>query len=60
MLIIGGTFPLTQDCDSQLSWGTHSLDLGKNNDNNAMWAEFNPNLTSYNVPQEVVAAVGGG
>jgi len=60
MLIIGGTFPLTADCDAQESWATHNLNLGANNAHNAMWYDFMPNLTSYTVPSEIIAKVGGG
>jgi hypothetical protein len=59
MLIIGGTFPASNMCDAPAVWGTHNLNLGKNNPDNAMWSKFYPNLTEYNVPPEIVAVVGG-
>ena len=59
MLIIGGTFPLTDACDSPEVWGTHSLDLGKQNPGNAMWYDYRPNITSYVVPEEIISKVGG-
>ena len=59
MLIIGGTFPATDACDAPDVWGTHNLDLGKNNPKQAKWNLFNPNLTTYNVPSEIVSVVGG-
>lgn len=59
MLVIGGTFPLTQACDAPEVWGTHSLDLGKQNPGNATWYNYRPNLTSYVVPEEIISAVGG-
>ena len=61
MLIIGGTFPDSiTTCDSQNSWGTHNLNLGKQNVDEQMWYDYLPNLTSYSVPSEIIAVVGGG
>lgn len=59
MLIIGGTFPLTNACDAPNVWGTHSLDLGKQNPSNAMWYTYRSNLTSYVVPDEIISKIGG-
>lgn len=60
MLIIGGTFPASDACDAPDVWGTHNLDLGKNNPDQVKWNLFNPNLTTYYVPSEIVDVVGGG
>ncbi len=57
MLIIGGTFPLSDKCDSPVTWGTHNVDLGKKS--GKMWNDYSPNITSYVVPPEVIAVVGG-
>ncbi|CAG8958496.1 hypothetical protein HYFRA_00009810, partial [Hymenoscyphus fraxineus] len=60
MLIIGGTFPLKppdQHCDSPNTWGTHGLDLGKQR--GSIWNNYRANLTSYVVPPEIIALVGG-
>ncbi|KAL2073942.1 hypothetical protein VTL71DRAFT_11268 [Oculimacula yallundae] len=57
MLIIGGTFPLNDDCDSQTVWGTHVLDLGKQS--GKMWNDYSLNITSYVVPPEIISVVGG-
>lgn len=59
MLIIGGTFPLDDTCDSPNVWGTHNLNLGENGPNRATWDKFYPNITTYDVPDAVVAKVGG-
>lgn len=59
MLIIGGTFPATDACDAPDVVGTHNLDLGKNNPEQVKWNLFNPNLTTYNVPSEIISVVGG-
>lgn len=60
MLIIGGSFPLSTDCDVPSQFGTHNLDLGEQNAKKEPWQLFNPNLTTYVVPDVVVKAVGGG
>lgn len=57
MLVIGGTFPLTDACDSAPTWGTHNMDLGKLSGKS--WNNYELNITSYSVPPEVVALVGG-
>ncbi|KAI9054094.1 hypothetical protein LZ554_001265 [Drepanopeziza brunnea f. sp. 'monogermtubi'] len=57
MLIIGGTFPLSDKCDSPTTWGTHNVDLGKVS--GRQWNDYNANLSSYVVPPEVIAVVGG-
>lgn len=60
MIIMGGTFPLTDDCDSRNVWGTHNLNLGENGPNKAMWDKFDPSITKYDVPDAIVAKIGGG
>jgi hypothetical protein len=57
MLIIGGTFPLNSNCDVPMQWGTHNVDLGKVS--GKPWITYNNNVTSYVVPPEVIAVVGG-
>lgn len=59
MLVIGGIFPDSDDCDAPDAWGTHNLNLGKTNDSYAMWAPFQPTLKEYFVPSEVVDLIGG-
>ncbi|KAM0286226.1 hypothetical protein ACHAQH_000953 [Verticillium albo-atrum] len=59
MLIIGGSFPTTSDCDSEDQWGTHNADLGRQNKNSSPWELFVPNKTSYAVPTDIVSAIGG-
>ncbi|KAF2749188.1 hypothetical protein M011DRAFT_475920 [Sporormia fimetaria CBS 119925] len=62
MIIMGGHFPNTTDnfCDVPDIYGQHGLDLGKQNSQGAKWASFNPNLTSYQVPNEITECIGGG
>ncbi|OLN85773.1 Kelch repeat-containing protein-like protein 5 [Colletotrichum chlorophyti] len=59
MLIIGGQFPLSQDCDAFEQWGTHNVDLGKQNRAKNIWYAYQPNKTTYVVPEEIIAVVGG-
>jgi len=57
MLVIGGSFPLSDACDSKETWGTHNMDLGKQS--GSIWQEYALNVTSYVVPPEVISVVGG-
>ncbi|KAI9730989.1 MAG: hypothetical protein M1834_005450 [Cirrosporium novae-zelandiae] len=60
MLIIGGTFPNSSQCDVPQLYGTHNLNLGKTNAQKAQWYSYMPNLTTYEVPPEIISVVGGG
>ncbi len=57
MLIVGGSFPLSSDCDSPSTWGTHNVDLGKQSGN--IWNDYEVTITSYVVPPEIISVVGG-
>ncbi|CAG8955611.1 hypothetical protein HYFRA_00009565 [Hymenoscyphus fraxineus] len=57
MLVIGGTFPITDSCDSPQTWGVHNADLGKVS--GKAWNTYDPNITSYRVPPEVINVIGG-
>ncbi|TEA15596.1 Kelch repeat-containing protein [Colletotrichum sidae] len=59
MIIIGGTFPSSNECDYPVQWGTHNVDLGKQNKNKSIWELYSPNKTAYSVPDDIVAIVGG-
>jgi hypothetical protein len=59
MLIIGGHFPLIDDCDAPEQWGTHNADLGRQNNNSSPWALYEPDKTRYAVPSDVVDVIGG-
>ncbi|KAH6624849.1 hypothetical protein B0J18DRAFT_397906 [Chaetomium sp. MPI-SDFR-AT-0129] len=59
MVVIGGTFPTTNDCDAPSQYGFHNLDLGEQNREKALWQIFTPNLTDYTVPAPILAAIGG-
>ena len=56
---MGGTFPNSTGCDDPTHFGFHSLDLGKQNPQNAMWYIFRSNITTYQVPSEIISVVGG-
>ncbi|TVY65699.1 Kelch repeat-containing protein, partial [Lachnellula suecica] len=57
MLIIGGTFPMTDECDSVNTWGVHNLDMGKVSGH--QWNIYQTNITTYVVPPDVISVVGG-
>lgn len=40
--------------------GTHNLNMGKNNPDNAYWAKFNVSLNTYDVPNNITKVIGGG
>lgn len=60
MIIVGGHFPLMEDCDVPDQWGTHNADLGRQNDDESPWALYEPDKTKYVVPSDVVDVIGGG
>lgn len=59
MIVIGGQFPLTKDCDSPGQWGTHNVDLGEQNPSKDILGPYSPSKTTYVVPEEILAVVGG-
>ncbi|KAK3313668.1 hypothetical protein B0H66DRAFT_357773 [Apodospora peruviana] len=61
MVVIGGTYSndTTYSCDADSVWGQHNMNLGEQNDDKAIWALYQPSLTSYVVPTDILTAVGG-
>src|SRR5215472_14005430 len=57
---MGGTFPNSSQCDDPQQFGFHNLDLGKQNQADALWYQFRPNITTYQVPTDIISVVGGG
>ncbi|EXL65233.1 hypothetical protein FOPG_18533 [Fusarium oxysporum f. sp. conglutinans race 2 54008] len=57
MLIIGGSYSNTSECDVPSVQGTHNMNLGKQNRGNDIWAEYQPELTTYIVPTDILTAV---
>ncbi|KAI0166446.1 hypothetical protein GGR57DRAFT_26729 [Xylariaceae sp. FL1272] len=61
MIIIGGTFPLdNSSCDDAEQFGSQNLDLGNQNPQGVPWHLYQPNLTSYGVPDDISEVIGGG
>ncbi|KAK4106493.1 hypothetical protein N658DRAFT_414402 [Parathielavia hyrcaniae] len=59
MMIIGGTFPTSDDCDVPDQYGVHNMDMGQQNEEKALWKIFVTNITQYAVPDPIIAVVGG-
>jgi len=61
MLVIGGTYSndTTYMCDADTIWGEHNMNLGEQNENKAIWGSYQPSLTTYVVPTDILTAVGG-
>jgi hypothetical protein len=59
MIVMGGTFPNSTQCDVAANFGFHNMDMGKQNPDNAKWASFNNTKKTYKVPSEILAVVGG-
>ncbi|KAF2271331.1 uncharacterized protein EI97DRAFT_437964 [Westerdykella ornata] len=60
MIIIGGWFPNTQDCDTPDGWGQHNMNLGYNGAQQDLWDKYDPKLSAYAVPTPVISVIGGG
>ncbi|SMQ44860.1 unnamed protein product [Zymoseptoria tritici ST99CH_3D7] len=61
MIIIGGYFPNSSDvdCDNRNGYGQHNLNLGSENDENAAWYNYLPDITGYSVPPYMTDVIGG-
>ncbi|KAK3995972.1 autophagy-related protein 3 [Cladorrhinum sp. PSN332] len=59
MLVLGGTFPSTTECDSEGQYGLHNLDMGQQNPKKNSWMIYAANKTAYAVPDPIVNVVGG-
>lgn len=60
MLIIGGTFPLSDMCDTPDQWGVHNMDMGRQNQDKALWMLYDPHKGDYVVPSNISDEIGGG
>lgn len=60
MLIIGGWFPLFNDCDTPGGQGQHNMVLGYNGGEHKLWDKYDPQLTNYVVPSPITSVIGGG
>ncbi|KAK4662256.1 uncharacterized protein QC763_701240 [Podospora pseudopauciseta] len=61
MVIIGGSNSNATgyECDVDTVGGQHNMNLGEENPENAIWARYQPKLTTYAVPTFIMSAVGG-
>ena len=59
MLIIGGSFPVSDMCDTPEQWGVHNLDMGRRNSDGAVWQLYDPAKKGYVVPWDIRNVVGG-
>lgn len=60
MIVIGGWFPESDQCDSPKVQGQHNMNLGFNGEKQAVWDKYNPTLSTYFVPTPVISVIGGG
>ncbi|KAJ4180950.1 hypothetical protein NW767_014255 [Fusarium falciforme] len=63
MLVIGGTYPDSDNCDLAYNiWAQHNFWTGtlhNEGNNKTYWAQYDPNVTSNVVPVDVYSVVGG-
>ncbi|ERF71595.1 hypothetical protein EPUS_00584 [Endocarpon pusillum Z07020] len=59
MMVMGGNFTNTTECDVPKIQGQHNLNLGQYNRDNAKWFQYLPNVTEYLVPPEILQITGG-
>ncbi|RMZ78323.1 hypothetical protein DV738_g3952, partial [Chaetothyriales sp. CBS 135597] len=59
MIVMGGNFTTTTDCDVPTVGAQHNLNLGQVDATNAKWYQYLPNLTEYSVPPAIVSVAGG-
>jgi hypothetical protein len=64
MIVMGGEYTnkAIVECDSAETWGQHSLLLGQEGleSDTSWWARLLSNVTTYRVPDIIVAKIGGG
>jgi hypothetical protein len=62
MLVIGGMIinPERQLCDAKEDMGQHGLLIGQESiEMNTQWASLKTNISSYRVPSNITAVIGG-
>jgi len=59
MIVMGGTFPKTDRCDSPPSQSQHSVDMGSILIPGKLWNKFNLDNPPYRVPDVLVNVIGG-
>ncbi|KAF2636065.1 hypothetical protein P280DRAFT_493390 [Massarina eburnea CBS 473.64] len=60
MIVMGGWFTESSDCDSPNSQGQHNMNLGYNGPAKSLWDKYDPKVSNYSVPTPVISAIGGG
>lgn len=59
MIVMGGNFTNTTDCDVPTVGGQHNMNLGQMDATGAKWYSYLPNLTDYSVPDAIISVAGG-
>ncbi|KAH7400836.1 hypothetical protein DE146DRAFT_781627 [Phaeosphaeria sp. MPI-PUGE-AT-0046c] len=59
MIVMGGDFPDTDDCDAPPVLGQHNVDMGSIITPGQLWNVFNSNNPPYRVPGVLVDIIGG-
>lgn len=59
MIVMGGNFTNSTECDVPTIQGQHNLDLGQSNRDNAKWFAYRSNVTEYLVPPQILQITGG-
>lgn len=59
MIVMGGNFTNSTDCDVPTVGAQHNLNLGQQDPTGAKWYSYLPNVTDYVVPDAIVSVAGG-
>ena len=59
MIVMGGTFPYSEQCDATNVYGQHNVDLGLLNQINASWTAFRNDNPPYRLPPVLYNIIGG-
>ncbi|KAF2463097.1 uncharacterized protein BDR25DRAFT_246528 [Lindgomyces ingoldianus] len=59
MIVMGGSFPQTQFCDSPALYAQHNVDLGEINADKDIWYLFNQDNPPYRLPIALTKVIGG-
>lgn len=59
VIIRGGYFTNSTDCDIPSIYGQHELDLSRENKDGLKWVAFNASLTTYNAAPGIIEVIGG-
>jgi len=59
MIVMGGTFPHTDQCDAPLAYGQHTMNLGEIGPGKTLWERFGQNNPPYRLPKKLTQIIGG-